>query len=66
MKGGDRSYQMVGIVKDGHASVPTRSTAYTTGVGTGVAGYSTVAGMSHMLGGDPLSFDQQQTEVATQ
>ena len=65
MKGGDNTVT-VGIMKGGHASVPTRSTAYTTHIGTGAAGYSTVAGMSHMLGGDPLSFDQQQTEVGTQ
>ena len=51
---------MIGIMKGGPASQPTRSTGYTTHGGTGAAGYSTTVGMSHMLGGDPLSFDGQQ------
>ena len=59
MKGGDNT-MTIGIVKSGNGSQPTRSTGYTTNVGTGAAGYSTTIGMSNMLGGDPLSFDQQQ------
>ena len=60
-KGGDNTVT-IGIRKGGPGSQPTRSTGYTTGA----PGYSTTVGMSHMLGGDPLSFDGQLQETGGQ
>ena len=56
IKGGDNS-MTIGILKSGHASAPTRSTAYTNNIGGGV-GYSTIGG-SQVVAGEQMSFENQ-------